>query len=150
MLFFWCFAWAELAWSGGETPANLAWLALIYSGITLSGMAAYGPSIWLERAEFFTIFFGYMGRFAPLGLRRSAAPQTPQEDVTLLSGDAAGHVLVLRPFGGGLTPTSARSLSASAFIVLMLSTVTLDGLMETPLWAATQDAILSTEFLAPA
>jgi hypothetical protein len=150
VLFLWCFAWAELAWGGGETPANLAWLALIYSGITLSGMAAYGPSIWLERAEFFTIFFGYMGRFAPLGLSRGAEPETARADATVLSREATGHVLVLRPFGGGLTPTSARPVSASAFIVLMLSTVTFDGLMETPLWAATQDAILSTEFLAPA
>jgi len=157
VLFFWCFAWTELAWSGGQVPANLAWLALGYSGITLAGMAAFGPAIWLERAEFFTIFFGYLGRFAPLGLRpkitdggRSASPPAAAQGVIALDSDATGHVLMLRPFGAGLVPSSTCSVSTSTFIILMLSTVTFDGLMETPFWVAILDTTLSTEFLAPA
>lgn len=156
VFFFWCFAWSELAWEGGETPANIALLALVYTAITFAGMAVFGPTQWLERAEFFTVFFGNLGRFALLGLRpkptdnhQVGAPPT-QSDAFTLGGSDQGHILMLRPFGAGMVPVAASSVSASAFIVLMLSTVTFDGIMETPFWATVQDTILSTAFLAPA
>ena len=137
---FWCFAWSELAWGGGEVPTNLAWLALVYSAITMTGLTVFGP-IWLQRAEFFSIFFGLLGRFAPIRLSPTG--------VSSPDLDQSHAPLRLRPFGAGLVPSAANSASFSAFIVLMLSTVTFDGLMETPIWAAIVDGLLSTQFLAP-
>lgn len=148
VLFFWCFAWSELAWSGGESPANLAWLALGYSVITLAGMARYGP-IWLERAEFFSMFFGLMGRFAPVRVDMTGLPSAESDRSVPNADGTIRPSLLIRPFGSGLVPASAASASFSAFILLMLSTVTFDGLMETPAWAATVDATLTIEPLAP-
>ncbi len=146
VLFFWCFAWSELAWDGGEVPANLAWLAIAYSAITLTGLSVFGP-VWLQRAEFFSIFFDLLGRFAPVRLKL-AGLSAPQEPTTPHQSETDSS-LRLRLFGGGLVPSSAATTSFSAFILLMLSTVTFDGLMETPFWSTVQDGVLSTQFLAP-
>jgi hypothetical protein len=109
------FAWVELVSSIGENPRTLAFLILGYSVLTWSGMAAFGRAKWLNRGEVFHQYFGILGRFGALGSR-------------------AGNVVARYP-GSGLLTSGAGHFSRTAFVVLMLSIVTFDGFVETPVWA---------------
>ena len=127
------FAWAELVWEGAEVPASLAGAALGYSVITWTGMLVFGRERWLRSGEVFSVFFGTLARFAPTEFR-------------------AGHrdsEWALRPYGAGLLTTEPIHFSQMIFVLLMLSTVTFDGFIETPLWTAIVDAVLSAPLLFP-
>ncbi len=121
VLLFGAFAWLELISETARLPATLASLVLIYSLITWAGMALFGRQSWLAGGEAFTQAFGIFGRFAPLSLRPST----------------------LRPYGAGLVVTEPCRFSLTVFILLMLSTVTFDGLKETPLWSEVLSWLLS-------
>jgi len=110
------FAWTEIVWEGNAVPANLAWLALGYSLLTWAGMFAFGRDAWLQRAEVFTVYFGFIARLAPIEWR-------------------ANNELHLRAPGAGLLDPRPLSLSETFFVIVMLAIVTFDGLRETPLWA---------------
>lgn len=114
------FAWLEIVWEGNSIPANIAWLALGYSLLTWAGMFAFGREAWLRSGEVFTVYFGLLARLAPSEVR-----------VT----NAAACEWNLRPPAAGLLDASPVSTSAAVFVIVMLATVTFDGLRETPLWA---------------
>ncbi len=59
------FFWAELIWSGGSVPRNLATAVMIYAVVTWVGMFVYGRDVWLQNADAFSIVFGILARFAP-------------------------------------------------------------------------------------
>jgi polyferredoxin len=63
------FAWVELVFLGSSRPSNIAVLALLYSAITLAGMALFGKEAWLRGGEAFSVFFGILARFAPTEVR---------------------------------------------------------------------------------
>ena len=63
------FVWLELVAEGGETPANVAIAAIIYSVATLIGMALYGTEAWIGRAEAFSVYFNLFSRISPLEKR---------------------------------------------------------------------------------
>lgn len=109
---FFAFAWAELVWPYNAVPAKLAGAILLYAAITWLAMAAFGIDTWLRRGEAFSLFFSLMARFAPF--------------------DRDGPAL--RPYGAGLVDQQPRSLSETAFVLLVLSGVSFDGLKETPFW----------------
>lgn len=121
VLLFFGFACAELAWSENAVPQKLAVVAVGYSLLTWMGMYCFGRETWREQADPFARFFGLFARFAPLHLHH----------------EAGKIVLIVRPFGAGLAlenQLALPSVSATAFIVLMLSTVAFDGIGETPFW----------------
>jgi hypothetical protein len=60
------FAWLELVYPSKDDPRLLAILALAYAGAQLLGMAAFGADEWCARADGFGVYFGLMGRLAPL------------------------------------------------------------------------------------
>ena len=105
------FAWAELVWRDKDVPAYLARALIAYSLLAWTGMFLFGREAWLARGEAFSIAFGVLGRFAPLDTRTPA----------------------LRLPGSGLARGEAVPFSLLVFVVLMLSTVTFDGFLETPL-----------------
>ena len=70
--------------------------------------------------------FGLFGRFAPLDF----------------TNDGRWRVS-LRPFATGLLTRTPLEPSMTAFSLLMLGTVTVDGFMETPLWAAVVERVLT-------
>lgn len=118
---FFGFACAELAWSENAVPQKLATLVLAYSLLTWLGMALFGRETWREKADPFACFFGLFSQFAPLAIDRQAGAVE----------------LIVRPIGAGLALENQPrepSTSATAFIVLMLSTVAFDGIGETPFW----------------
>lgn len=136
LVFFWAYAWLELVSDAAEHPSSLAWLIVGYSVFTWCGMTAFGRRVWLERAETFSVVFGFIARFGPLAL---AHPDRGSSD------RAAG--VGLRPFGVGLLVDRPLSLSAVAVVLLMLASVTFDGLAETPLWAGFLDWVVRSEEL---
>jgi len=120
VLFFVGFAWMELLWGGSEVPRSLALAILAYSGCTWLAMALFGRDVWLARGELFSVYFGVLGRFAPFAAG---------------SGNPHGGLLA-RPFALGLLVERPVPPTMTLFVLLMLASVTFDGFIETPLWAA--------------
>jgi hypothetical protein len=125
---FFLFAWLELVAPGRDVPRNVAIAILIYSAFTWAGFVIFGRVTWLKNGEVFAVVFGLFGRFAPLDF----------------TNDGRWRVS-LRPFATGLLTRTPLEPSMTAFSLLMLGTVTVDGLMETPLWAA----VVAWVFAAP-
>ncbi len=121
VILFLAFAWLELVSEQAIHPPTLAVLIIIYSGITWVGMAIFGRDIWLENGEIFTAFYGLIARFAPV------ARNADRLDLKL-------------PAMGLLDERPAR-FSAVCFVLLLLTTVTFDGILETPMWAEIVDRI---------
>jgi hypothetical protein len=122
-------SWTELVFPSPSVPANIAWLAVLYSLLTWTGMAVFGVETWLARGEVFSIFFATFARFAPTERSARHVPGKPG--------------LALRPFGAGLLADEPIPLSMVAFVLLVLSTVLYDGLLTTPEWAALERAVVS-------
>ena len=115
------FAWMELIWEGRSIPSHLAWLAIGFSVLTWTGMFIFGRSTWLTHADPFALAFGVLSKFGLTDIRVKT--------------------LVLRPPGAGLVDSEDMSPSLSVFVIVMLSTVTFDGLMATPLWQRIESAL---------
>lgn len=127
------FAWIELVWGETDIPASLARVMLIYSLITWVGMFVFGREVWLRHGEAFSIAFGTLARFAPLD-----APVA----------DDGRRRLDLRPPGAGLMAYEGVTLSMFIFVMALLSTVTFDGFIETPLYRSITSAIFGSPGLS--
>ena len=103
-------------------------------------MAIFGRETWLARGEAFSVVFGLLARFAPLDGGGVPAGETDAEQEA-----AAG--LTLRPYGVGLLAVRPLGTSAVCLVLLMLATVTYDGIGETPLWAGFLDWVVVSESL---
>ena len=130
VVLFGIFAWLELVSETGESPRQLAYLIVIYSIVTLWGMAIYGRDTWLTHGDAFTVAFSLFGRFAPTG------------------GDAARGWVLRSPALALLTDKPVPA-SLAAFVLLILATVTYDGFLETPAWAAVLQWIAEDATLRP-
>ncbi len=131
LILFFGFAWMELVWPARDRPAALASAILIYSAISWTGMAVFGRRTWVANGEAFAVAFGLLARFAVLAHKHD--------------GDDNG--IVLRAPAVGLLVRSPVARSIAAFALLILATVTFDGFLETPLWAAISDWALTSAFL---
>ena len=140
VLFFWIFAWLELVSDAAERPAAVGVLILIYSALTWGGMAVFGRETWLARGEAFSVVFGLLARFAPLAGAAALAGE-PDGANTEETG------LHLRPYGVGLLAGRPLGTSAICLVLLMLASVTYDGIGETPLWAGFLDWVVVSETL---
>ena len=120
-----CFAWVELVYSDAAVPVRIAQMALAYSAVTWAGMAVFGKEVWLRNGEAFSLAFGFLARFAPTEVR--------------VTGEQ--REVCLRPFAAGLLRNEAVSTSMMVFVVLLLATVTFDGLTATPAWVEVSGAI---------
>ena len=60
------FAWVELAYSGRDDPSHLAVFALVYAAAQFVGMSLYGIDRWNRYGDGFGVYFGLLGRIAPL------------------------------------------------------------------------------------
>jgi hypothetical protein len=118
---FFGFAWCELLWDGSGHPHDIANLLIRYSVLTWTGMVLFGRTVWLRTGEALSVAFGLFGCFAPVSLR------------CVESGRIG---IGLRPFGIGLLRDLPFTVSRTAFLILMLASVTFDGLSETPVWLA--------------
>jgi hypothetical protein len=122
------FAAFELASGVANRPWLVATLAIVYSVVTLAGMAVFGRDQWLTRAEGFTVLFDLVGRFGPVEAERD-------EDRRVLR-------VYLRPWGVGLLNPIRKGWDTVTFVILTLSTLAFDGLISTPPWQQFQGDLL--------
>ena len=127
------FAWLELVAPDRDVPRSIAIAILIYSALTFAGFAAFGRNVWLKGGDVFSVFFDLLGRFAPLHFENNR-----------------GWHWTFRPYASGLRTRQPLDASMTAFTLIVLGTVTVDGFMETPLWASVVEWILSADDLKPA
>lgn len=127
------FAWVENVWPDAAVPSRVAALTLAYTAVTFAGMFVYGRGTWLRYGEAFSIAMAFFARFAPTEVR--VAGNAPDDYEVFATTPPEGREWNLRPWGSGLIAGPQLTLSASAFLILMLATVSFDGFGETPAWA---------------
>lgn len=108
------FAWLELLSPRGVEPRTIALAAIVYSAVTFLAMAVYGVEPWIERGEAFSVLFRLFAGLAPLERR--------------------GTEIVARPPLAGL-PRLLPATSLVGVLVVMIGTITFDGLQETGFWS---------------
>ena len=105
------FTWIELASGWGEHPATLAAAVTGYSVLTLAAMGVYGVEPWARHGEAFSVYFNLFSRMSVFETR--------------------DRVVGVRPFLGGL-PRLDPVAGTVAMVVVMIGTVTFDGLSQGP------------------
>lgn len=115
--------WFEVVYPQAAVPYRLASTVLVWSAVTLAGMACFGREAWQRNADVFAVYFATLGRFAPFA-----------------AGSDARNV-VLRAPGLGLITTDARSAAMVAFVIAMLSTVLFDGMLGGQAWGLIQSKL---------
>jgi hypothetical protein len=85
---------------------------VVYAVLCAAGALVFGADAWVTRAELFTVLFATWGK---LGYFRFRAPGR-------------------RGFAGGLEVPFEPVLSRVVFVLLLLVSVTFDGLLSTPQW----------------
>ena len=130
VLLFLIFAWMELISEHAEQPRILATLIIAYSAITWAGMGYFGRDTWLRNGEVFAVVFSLFARFAP-------------------SHGGAGQWRIRLPAVGLLCRRPVH-VSGVCFVLLLLTSVTFDGILETPLWAEFLTWIAESQALRPA
>jgi hypothetical protein len=155
VVLFLAFAWVELVFEGAAVPANIAIMALIYSGLTWTGMFLFGPDLWLRYGEVFSLAFGLLARCAPTEVRvvdtavcRACSIACRGQDGECIDcypcfrrAGVDQRQWNLRPFAAGLMRPEAASGSEMVFVLVLLATVTFDGFMATPLWVSLEKAL---------
>jgi hypothetical protein len=117
------FTWIELASGWGEHPVRLATATLVYSVLTWAGMALYGVEAWTRNGETFSVYFNFLSRLSIFAKR--------------------GREVGVRPLLGGLPPLE-RPPGTVAFVVVMIGTVTFDGLSQGAIWNDIATALFDT------
>jgi len=111
---FLAFTWIELASEWGEDPRLLAFAVLGYTAITLTAQAVFGVETWTRRGETFAVYFDLFSRISPLERRDGAVGVRP-------------------PLAG--LPKLEVVPGTVALVLVMIGTVTFDGLSQGRLWA---------------
>lgn len=119
------FAWFELIHPAPSDPAVLAAVVGSYLLVHFLGVLYFGER-WLERGEAFSVFFRMVSWLAPVGVRR-AAPSTGAGGRCQIEVTAPALRLL------GQAPPDA---SLVALVLLVLASVSFDGLSRTFTWLA--------------
>lgn len=148
------FAWLENSYPGASEPETIALAVVTYSVITWAGMLMFGRHVWLRYGEAFSVVFGILARFAPTEIKTSDGCPDCETDC---DGDGfvnchlcwersprAERELNLRPYAAGLAGRERVTTDVMAMVLLLLATVTFDGLSSTPLWTEVRDSLFST------
>lgn len=110
---FFLFASGELIFNAVTTTPQISALIMVaYAALNAVMAFIFGAAAWLQRGEVFSLLFATWGR---LGWFRFGAPGR-------------------RGFLGGLTQPFAPSVSRLTFVLLLLVSVSFDGLLATPAW----------------
>ena len=118
--------WMEVVYPIAFVPQKIATLALIWTIISMLGMAVFGKNVWIKQFDFFSICFNLLGEFGMLGFQAQPSMVTvrlPGRGI-LLSGE---HYYTPK----GLT----------SFIIAMLIIVLFDGIHGSGAWPFFQEAL---------
>jgi hypothetical protein len=115
----------ELAYLNASEPRKLALAILIYSWITWVGAAVFGREAWFQDGDGFSVYFNFLSRIAPFGLRERDGQRE----------------IILRP------PLRALAVwdvipGTVAMVAVMLGSVAFDGFSRTATW---QNRLFSVE-----
>lgn len=116
VILFAVFAWIENIYWGAAIPRHLAVLIIIYSLIQWIGMLCFGKKIWLINGDPFTQIFRFFSKLSIFEINHSTSK------------------VFIRPPGWGFLSSSKFHVSTMIFVLILLSTVTFDGIKETPFW----------------
>jgi hypothetical protein len=117
---FFTVACGELIYNGDATkPAFTATGLAVYALVSAVAGLLFGAPAWLDRGELFSVLFATWGR---LGWFRLGAEGR-------------------RGFGGGLRVPFATHVSRITFVLLLLVSVSFDGLLSTPAWKSFRTTI---------
>lgn len=111
------FAWLEIVSRAPTDPPGLARIVAAYA-LFVGVLAWLEGEDWIAEGEFLTVFFANIARVAPLWSRPEGGR------TVLMAGWPGAQILRMAP----LPPP------ALAFVLLMLSSVSFDGLHETFVW----------------
>ena len=123
VILFFCFAWLELIHPSPMDPDTIANIIMMYMLITVLAMWIFGGKQWLRTCEPFTVFFRMVAWLSPIYLKA-----TKENNKTRL------RKIKLRWPCSGLLRSELLPLSGAAFVLLVLSTVSFDGLSKTFWW----------------
>ena len=151
------FAVLETVIAGAAGPRALGWILVGYTAYNFVGMYLFSRDVWLRNAEGFTVVYGFMSRFSITEVR---APTSCCVDCSSAGRCSAGESdcvdcyecynladpeereFNLRPFCVGLNRLGVVTVTVVCHVILLLSTVSFDGLSATPEWI-----VFSTQFL---
>jgi hypothetical protein len=147
------FAWVENVYGDSIIPSRISQMILVYSGFTWFGMILFGRTTWIKHGEAFSLAFGLLARFAPIevrsvgsqvdtGIERTDGRGLPEVQAGFELFKKTPKEINLRPFGSGLLEMESVSVSGMLFVLLLLATVTFDGLTATSLWVTIQDSAM--------
>ncbi len=120
---FFTVACGELIYNGTATlPAFTAWGLLVYALVSAAAGLLFGAQVWTGRGELFSVLFATWGR---LGWFRFGVDGR-------------------RGFGGGLRVPFEADVSRVTFVLLLLVSVSFDGLLSTPAWKTLRTQISLT------
>lgn len=111
------FVWFELIVTGGGGGRIMGVVLLAYTALTLLGMAQYGKDAWRATGEVFSVWFGTLGRFAPIAL----------------DGPPESARVRLRGWGAGLLEPGWTAAHV-ALVTFGVVGVIFDGLSQTRAW----------------
>ena len=116
VILFAVFAWIENVYWGAAIPRHLAVLVIIYSLVQWTGMLCFGKQIWLINGDPFTQIFRFFSKLSIFEITDSNSK------------------VFIRPPGWGFLSSSKLQVSTMIFVLILLSTVTFDGIKETSFW----------------
>jgi len=135
--FFFVFAWIELIYPSPADPSVLANLVLSYLVFNFCGILFFGERSWLTYAEAFSVFFRVISWLSPFSVRNPRCLRKHGEpECRPSSSDKNSRVLEITLPGLNLLSVRPRPLSSVVFILLILSSVSFDGLSKTFFWMA--------------
>jgi hypothetical protein len=111
--------WIELF--GRIQPRTLSLLLISYAGVNVLAAWLVGKQTWFRYGEFFSVFFGLIGRMAPVEYVRDSTP-------------AHAYCIRLRKPFTGLLDGGADHASLLLFVIFMLSSTAFDGAHDTVPW----------------
>jgi hypothetical protein len=114
------FTWIELVGQWADTPATLVTAVVGYSVVTFAAQAVWGVETWSRRGEAFGVYFNLLSRISPFETR--------------------DRVVGVRPPLGGL-PRLDPAPGTVAVVMVMIGTVTFDGLSQGALWGEVEPAL---------
>ena len=110
------FVWLELVGNGGG-PRSLFIVLVGYTAFTLAMMAQFGRDTWRRDGETFSVWFGVLGRLAPIAL----------------VGESAEGRVARRPFASGVLLPGWTRVDV-VLIAIGTASILFDGLSQTQPW----------------
>ena len=106
------FHWLELAYHDPASPQTIGWLIVVYSVLTLAGVAWFGRT-WLRTGDGFAVLFGLVAAISPVGRAGDGRLRlrVPLSGLTELDVGPGLVMVVLVTLGG----TSFDGLSRTRF-----------------------------------